>query len=318
MNEFKFILNKKCPICFRDESLSLIKKYDDRFGQPDLFEYLYCKKCNIAFLENKIQEECLLELYGKYYGKSNHLSTKSSKLKLILEKMKLDKIVFQWLAGNKFLLNYVKKNSKVLEIGPGYSTELKKIILCKNLDWIGLEVDEELVKKLRQDDLSVIHGTIKLNNIKDKFDYAISSQSLEHQYNANDFFENIRKILKNKGKVIFTTPNLDSRYRKKYGEKWINWHAPYHITILSRKGIKNLCKKHGFIISKFFTYTPTSWYMLQKSFKIPKQGEINTKFNFNFSLINQLFISIFLRIYEFFYRKTGDCIYCEIKLEKND
>ena len=266
-------------------------------------------------MENKIKESDLPKLYEKYYGKGNKPSAKSNSLKLILEKLGLNKIIFELLAGNKILLNCVNENSKVLEIGSGYSPELKRIISYKKIDWTGLEVDEELINNLKKDNLKVIHGTIKLNNIHDKFDYIISSQSLEHQYDINDFFENSKKLLKNEGKIIFTTPNFDSRYRKKYEEKWINWHSPYHITLLSKKGIDNLCTNHSFVISKFFTYTPTSWYMLQENFEIPKQGDMNMKFNFNFSLIKQLLVSVFLRIYEFFDKKTGDCIYCEIELE---
>ncbi|MCX6762598.1 MAG: class I SAM-dependent methyltransferase [Candidatus Moranbacteria bacterium] len=313
--EFKCIEVSYCPICQLNNSSFLIKKYDDRFGQPDYFEYYYCVNCNIAFLKNKIAEEYLPELYKKYYGKDKQLSAKSSKLKLVLEKIGLDKIIFNRLAGNKFLLNNVRKNSNVLEIGSGYSSELKKIIFLKKLDWTGLEVDEDSVARLKRDDPKAIHGTIKLNNIQDKFDYIISSQSLEHQHDINYFFENSKKFIKNGGKIIFTTPNFDSRYRKKYGGRWINWHTPYHITILSKRGIENLCERHGFVVSKFFTYTPTSWYTLQKKFEIPKLGELNTKFNFKFSLVGQLFSSIFLRFYEFLDKTNGDCIYCEIKIK---
>jgi SAM-dependent methyltransferase len=314
-NEFDFDVVECCPICGSFEPRPLLKKYDDRFGQPDLFEYYYCQYCDIAFLKNKIQEASLADLYRKYYGKNNQPGVASNKLKSILEKLGMEKMIFQWLAGNIFLLNTVRKGSKVLEIGSGHSPELKKVIALRKLDWTGLEVDDDLVARLKRDSLQAVHGTIKLNSIQETFDYVVSSQSLEHQYDVNDFFEKSRGVLKSGGKVIFTTPNFDSRYRKKYGEKWINWHAPYHITILSKKGVENLCKKHGFVISKFFTYTPTSWYMLQSVFTIPKRGEVNAKFNFNFSLMKQLFVSIFLRIYECFNKKTGDCIYCEVRLK---
>ncbi len=311
-NIFDKNVMSSCPICNEQQNFSHIEKYDDRFGQPDLFEYNLCENCNIAFLKNKLAEEHLPELYQKYYGKDEHLNNGFDILKFFLEIFGLDKIVFQWLGGNKILLNCVKKNSKVLEIGPGYSPDLKKIIHARHLDWTGLEVNEESAKKLKNDNLRVIHGTINLNNIQAKFDCIIASQSLEHQYDVNDFFKNSNKILESGGKIIFTTPNFNSRYRKKYEGKWINWHAPYHVTILSKKGIENLCEKFGFKIEKFSTYTPTSWHSLQRNFQLPKRGEKNQTFNFNFSRIGQLFVSIFLRSYEFFDKKTGDCIYCEL------
>lgn len=316
MEEFKLVPDDNCPVCGAINNEFLIRKYDDRFGQPDLFEYCFCKKCNIAFLKNKIQESSLSDLYKKYYRKeSDQPVSISDRLKLILGKSGLDKIIIGWLTGNKFLLKYVPNNSKVLEIGSGYVPELKNIVIAKKLDWTGLEVDADLVSRLRRDGLRAIHGTIKLNNIQDQFDCIVSAQSLEHHYDINDFFENCKKLLKNGGKVFFSTPNLDSRYRRKYADGWINWHAPYHITLLSEKSIGLLCKKYGFVISKFSACTPTGWYLFQKNFKVSKKGEANMTFNFNFPIIRRLLASIFLRIYETFDKKTGDCIYCEIKLK---
>ena len=47
MKKFQIILSKTCPICNSNEGEFFVQKYDDRFGQPDLFEYYYCKKCDI-------------------------------------------------------------------------------------------------------------------------------------------------------------------------------------------------------------------------------------------------------------------------------
>lgn len=313
--EFEIVEVQLCPVCNNQPTGDIIEKYDDRFGQPDMFAVDYCKDCNIAFLKNKIQEKDLPGLYRKYYGKDTRSSVKSNNLKLILEKLKLDKIVLQWLAGNKNLLDDVRKGSKVLEIGSGYSPELRRGILSKKLDWTGLEVDEDSVNNLRRDGLKVIHGTIKLNTIQEKYDYIISSQSIEHQYDINDFFIESKKLLKRGGRIIFTTPNFDSRYRKIYKERWINWHVPYHIVLLSERGVEALCQKHGFEISRYFTYTPTSWYMLQSSFDLPSRGQKNMNFNFNFSLLKQLVVSFWLRIFEGIERNSGDCIYCEIRMK---
>ena len=313
--EYELDVVNVCPICNRKEIWTLIKKYDDRFGQPDMFEYCYCKNCDVAFLKDKIQEQLFSKLYKKYYGKNDRSTAQGSRLKTLLSRVGLDKFAFQWLAGNKVLLDDVADNARVLEVGSGYSPNLKKEIFSRKLQWTGLEVDEESVQNLKLDGLDVFHGTIKLNGIFDTYDYLISSQSLEHQYDINDFFESSKKFLRNGGKIIFTTPNFNSRYREKYGEKWINWHAPYHVLLLSRKGIESLSKKHGFVITKYLTYTPTSWFMLQSVFTIPEQGSVNENFNFNFSLLKQLIVSIFLKIFEFFSREDGDCIYCEIKLQ---
>jgi len=313
--EYGIIDVKVCPICGSHKIRFIMNKYDDRFGQPDEFKINMCKCCGVYFLRDKIKEEYLSNLYGKYYSKERSVNLKSNRLRNILEKIGFDKFVYESLARNIILLNRVDDYSRVLEIGSGYNDELKRIILSKKLDWTGLEVDETLVGRLRKEGLKMIHGTMDVfDSMKDeKYDYIVLSQSIEHQNDINVFFENSKKVLKKSGRIIFTTPNADSRYRKIFKERWINWHVPYHVVLLNNKAIEILCKKYNFSIVKYFTYTPTSWYVLQRNFLVPKQGQINKNYNFNFSLVKQLYISLWLRIYEAIDRKRGDCIYCEIK-----
>lgn len=312
--EFKTYSKNKCDIC-SDEGRFLIEKYDDRFGQPDLFNFLRCSNCNLVFLKNKIVEESLSSLYEKYY-KKNEKNIEDNLLKKVLKLFKLEKVILNNLAGNLVLLNRVKKNKSVLEIGPGYNYEIKNLVKAKNLKWHGLEVDKELVDLLKKDKLTVFHKSLDnySKTAKVRYDYILLSQSIEHQYDLNDFFLSIKRLLNKNGKIIFTTPNFYSRFLKKYKEKWINWHAPYHNYILSKQSIDVICDKYGFEISKFYTYTPTSWYFLQKNFTLPKRGEKNDNFNFNFSLIKQFLVSIYLRIRELFFKKDGDCMYCELKI----
>ncbi len=314
--EFKNHLTTKCPICFHKGN-NLIQKYDDRFGQPDLFQFLRCPNCNLVFLKNKIAEESLSDLYGKYY-KKNKKNTNRNILKRILKGVGLDKIILNDLAANLILLDKVSESASVLEVGPGYNHEIKNLIKAKNLKWHGLEVDAELVELLQADGLVVFHDTLDnySKKAREKYDYVLLSQSIEHQHDLVDFFLNIKKLLNENGKIIFTTPNFNSRLRKKYRERWINWHVPYHNYILSKQAIDNICDTYGFRVSEYHTYTPTSWYFLQKKFTLPQRGEKNDNFNFNFSLIKQLLGSIYLRISELIKKNDGDCIYCELKIKK--
>lgn len=307
--------NSNCPICSSERTNFLTQKYDDRFGQPDLFDFYFCQNCNIAFITNKPSKGSLSCLYKKYYVSESVVEKKSFLLRKILEKLKLDYLILNKLAGNIIIINNISSKFKILEIGSGFNKNIKEIIEKKKINWKGLEVNKDCVNKINQSGLFAYHGTIDDFKVNEKFDIIVLSQALEHQYDINAFFENCRKILNPCGKIIFTTPNFDSIYREKYKKKWINWHAPYHTILLSKKGIENICKKNGFKVIKFYTYTPTSWYLLQKNFKIPKRGEKNDTFNFNFSLTKQLFISIFLGIRKKLKRKDNDCIYCEIKLD---
>lgn len=315
--EFETTTEKNCPICNSDKAEFMLKKYDDRFGQPDDFNFYFCNRCNVAFIENKIRKDLMADLYGIYYVTGNSDRENLGFIRKIMIKFGLYEIIINKLGGNKILLASAKNGSRVLEIGSGFSEKTKDLIIKKQLVWKGLEVDKDAIRKIKQAGLECYHGTIDTIEIKEKFDIVILSQAIEHQYDINSFFSACKKLLNPGGIILFITPNLDSIYRKKYGDSWINWHAPYHNILLSRKGLRKISKKHGYEIEKYYSFTPTSWYFLQRNFKIPGRGEKNTTFNFNFPLIPQLFISLFLRIREFFSRNDNDCIYCEFKFIKN-
>lgn len=314
--EFKTCLINSCPVCGNGGIEFILNKYDDRFGQPDLFEYWECKKCKAVFLKNKIYNEYLPELYKKYYPAKTLVDSRSILLRKVLYFFRIDNLILNKLAGNIFLLDEIDEKLKILEIGSGFDKKTKEIINKKSLNWTGLEVNNECVDEIIKCGLPVYHGTIDdITMINEKFDVIILSQVMEHQYNISTFFENCKALLNNGGKILFTTPNIDSRYRKKYKGKWINWHAPYHITLLNKVSIEALCNKHGFKIKKYFTYTPTSWCILQKKFEIPKRGEVNGSLNQTCSLLKQFIVSLRLRVFEFIERKNGDCIYCEMEVK---
>ena len=87
--EFETVAEKKCPICNSDKTEFLLSKYDDRFGQPDSFDYYLCNKCNIAFIQNKIKRELLTGLYGKYYITGSSRESDVSFMRKIFTAMKL-------------------------------------------------------------------------------------------------------------------------------------------------------------------------------------------------------------------------------------
>jgi len=114
------------------------------------------------------------------------------------------------------ILQYVKGKT-VLEIGcvgmgkhdtiggknfiAGYVKPLTK-------KWIGIDVNEEGVKKLREKgfDARVIDAE-KPFDLKEKFDVVLAEEVIEHLTNLPVFLENVQEHIKMDGLFIITTPN---------------------------------------------------------------------------------------------------------------
>ncbi|MBI5765990.1 methyltransferase domain-containing protein, partial [Candidatus Falkowbacteria bacterium] len=89
---------------------------------------------------------------------------------------------------------------------------------------------------------------IKNNN--ERFDLIIATELIEHLNNPLDFLENCKKILKDGGKIIITTPNRDY-----YGQTaiWNTDWPPLHLFWFSFKSFEKMAEKVGLNVT-FFNY----------------------------------------------------------------
>ncbi|MBT7086736.1 MAG: hypothetical protein HN931_11225, partial [Desulfobacterales bacterium] len=71
------------------------------------------------------------------------------------------------------------------------------------------------------------------------------------------------KILKPGGKVIITTPNCHGWGAYFFGQRWINWHVPYHRQFFSEKSINIVAEKAGLQTIKIRTITSSEWLHYQ-------------------------------------------------------
>ncbi len=297
---------EKCPLCKSKDYQFIMTKYDDRYGYDDEFDIYKCENCNCSFIKNPIKEEYIWDLYVKYYAKRfytpkeewyiNTISNIISKFKI---RWFLDK-----LTGNIHLWYFIEwKNNLVLDYGCG--TDLNyQVAKSKIKQWIWMDVNAPIIKWLRKEWYKCYVWTLDdISNIEEKFDYILMSQVIEHTYNPIETIRNAKKILNKGGKIIISTPNLDSKYIDKYKENWINWHVPYHTILFNKKAFEYLAEEIDLKISNISTITPTNWFLIQKNVKSCKRWEKNLTFKSSISIIRTLFISIGLFFRRLFWEK---------------
>jgi hypothetical protein len=89
------------------------------------------------------------------------------------------------------------------------------------------------------------------------------------------FFKEVKNIMTPNGRLIITTPNLDSKWIKYFGYSWHGWGIPeYHRFILSRKSFEILATKYGYRIADIFETGPigkNGWkYVLGSYYRLSK------------------------------------------------
>lgn len=88
-----------------------------------------------------------------------------------------------------------------------------------------------------------------------QFDVIYLGGLLEHLENPLLVLRRLRQILAPGGRIVLETPNLDSKLLDVFGPTWSQWQAPYHRTLVGRRGLRNLAKLAAFRLERLRTRT---------------------------------------------------------------
>lgn len=172
---------------------------------------------------------------------------------------------------DQFLLTDLPEGSKVLDVGCGNGLFLKKLLLLnKNLQLFGVEVNQFLIDKARQntslariDLVDLNKGFLPFDN--DMFETVFCLDVIEHLTNPLGLLKEIKRVLKPSGHLILCTPDrfaflTDQRFGKSFGELFIfnlkkllgkTFVDPGHIHEFDIFELRRLTKKAGL---KFFSH----------------------------------------------------------------
>jgi len=137
------------------------------------------------------------------------------------------------------------KKAKIVEIGVGAGGILH-YFKTRGHTCYGVDFDEEYLESGRKKGLHLYQGDIKkIINKKIKADLVVYSHTLDHIAHINKEIENIKKILKPKGRLFIRVPGIKNLHNK----YWLNFlvllqiATPYRFTA---RTLDNLMKQHGF------------------------------------------------------------------------
>ena len=135
-----------------------------------------------------LQIKLLLRLYNYLYKRISTLSVKINNG--VHPKHKI-------MDYHSYFLYKIKNNSKVLDIGCGIGA-LAYDIANKAGYVVGIDINEELIRiaktKFPKKNIEYITGDATNYNFKEKYDYLVLSNVLEHIKNRHEFLEKIRNL----------------------------------------------------------------------------------------------------------------------------
>jgi 2-polyprenyl-3-methyl-5-hydroxy-6-metoxy-1,4-benzoquinol methylase len=139
-----------------------------------------------------------------------------------------------------------KGGGRLLEVGCGSGSRLLDL---QKRGWIveGQDVDARAVSHARSRGLQVHLGNLQEAPLQEGgYDVILMSHVLEHLHRPVELLRHCRKLLRPGGKLVLSTPNIESLGHAVYGRNWMSLDPPRHLIIHSRRSLGNLLREAGF------------------------------------------------------------------------
>ena len=238
-SDFKELM--KCPWCDSSEYAKWGKAVRG-------FRTVKCDRCGLIFVQNRLSEEGLAKYYKGYLQQVHQADSILNQQREYMYELEF-----------KLVAPYLKKNSKVLDVGcsGGYFLDIFK---KHGHQCYGVEFGEEAAKEASRKHC-IWSGKLPDMNIPHKFDLVIFRGVIEHTPQPKSYLEKAIKLLKKRGLIYITsTPNADAFCCELFKENW-NQHFPEpHLMHFSPGNFDEYFKNKGFNkINERFFYAETPY-----------------------------------------------------------
>ncbi len=271
----------KCHICSQRSKFFMIKKG---------YSLYRCKNCNLIFVYPQPSKKFLEDKV--YSAQANHHRNKPKKLAKTKEDKKTKKIL-EYLSKENLL-------SKLLDIGCSNGQFLYHA-QKRGIEVYGVEINKHAVSIARKNNLKVFHGKLKESHFpKNFFDFVFLGDILEHVQYPRNLLKKCKRILKNNGLIVISTPNSNNFWSKAtlllhklLNIPWSTTTHPYHLFQFNEKNLDILLNQLNFKNQKKWFYRPlTLKYELGSTYLWKKFKNNKTLLNFFFMLFSFSLYSI--------------------------
>lgn len=265
-----------CPVC-NSSNIHPALKVKDHTVSGEIFEIWECNECKLRFTQDIPDESSI----ARYYQSEDYIShTETSKglinrIYLSVRKRTLKK-------KRKLVAAITGLNKgNLLDLGSGTGAFVNEMV--KN-GWeaLGLEPSDEARKVARQAyDLELKTNDELFSLPANSFDAITLWHVLEHVHQLHLYIRQLKKLLKENGRLIIAVPNYTSLDAKIYNQNWAAYDPPRHLYHFSPGSMKILAEKNGMNILQYKPMWFDSFYisLLSSKYKTGKTNWIAAAWN---------------------------------------
>ena len=246
----------KCPVCDAT-AIDDVMRVKDHSVSGELFTIAECRTCSLRFTSDAPDAGSI----ASYYKSENYISHTDTSKGLINRVYHF--VRKTTLAQKRRLIKKATgmQSGNILDVGSGSGAFLNEM---KRKDWkaTGLEPDANargIARKLYNLELADSGHLYQLP--ADHFDAITLWHVLEHVHDLAEYVLQLKKILKQEGRIFIAVPNYISVDASIYKEYWAAYDVPRHLYHFSPLSMQVLIEKHGLRITQYKPMWFDSFYI---------------------------------------------------------
>lgn len=258
------ITHDKCPLC---KSSAIKKRFAcvDEFATGEQFDIFECTACGLAFTQNVPDEKEI----DRYYESPTYISHSNTSKGFVNRVYHIVRRIMLQKKARKVEMLTGLKNGRLLDYGAGTGHFAR---LMETRGWSVTAIEKngkarELAHKEFGFEMLPVEA---LSTIKDKeLDVVTMWHVMEHIQEPDRMWDELHRILGDKGIAIIAVPNSASYDALKYKEHWAAYDVPRHLWHFTPSTIAQWGKKHGFVLDGQYTMPFDGFYisMLSEQYK---------------------------------------------------
>ena len=236
-------MNNKCPWCGSDKAQINLWLKDEFLSKED-FHICECLNCGLLYTMPRPSKDKIGEYYKseEYYS---HQENKKGFIPKVYEAVKKTNLKHKYKLASNGL-----KVGKVVDIGCGVGDFLHTAEM-HGWECTGVEPSED-AKVIAQKRMNgKIISSEDLENIPEGyFDLITMWHVLEHVDDLRWQVEQLRRLVKPKGRIVIALPNYKSYDGQYYKELWAAYDVPRHLNHFNKTTLTNIFKASGMELVK--------------------------------------------------------------------
>ena len=258
------ITHDKCPLC---QSSAIKKRFAcvDEFATGEQFDIFECTACGLAFTQNVPDEKEI----DRYYESPTYISHSNTSKGFVNRVYHIARRIMLQKKARKVEKLTGLKNGRLLDYGAGTGHFAR---LMETRGWSVTAIEKngkarELTLKEFGFEMLPVEA---LSTIKDKeLDVVTMWHVMEHIQEPDRMWDELHRILGDKGIAIIAVPNSASYDALKYKEHWAAYDVPRHLWHFTPSTIAQWGEKHGFVLDGQYTMPFDGFYisMLSEQYK---------------------------------------------------